>query len=53
MRKNQIKRSATKLTTLDSFLKEQGKLEEFEPIAIEEVLIWQRIRKPAAYPGPR
>jgi hypothetical protein len=31
-------RSTAKLTTLDSFLKEQGKLEEFEAVAIKEVL---------------
>ncbi len=34
-------RSITKLTTLDSFLKEEGKLEEFEAVAIKEVLAWQ------------
>lgn len=34
-------RSAEKLTTLDDFLKAQGKLEEFEAVAIKEVLAWQ------------
>jgi len=35
------RRSTAKLTTLDSFLKEEGKLEEFEVVAIQEVLAWQ------------
>lgn len=34
-------RSTAKLSTLDDFLKEQGKLEEFEAVAIKEVLAWQ------------
>jgi predicted XRE-type DNA-binding protein len=34
-------RSAGKLTTLDAFLKEEGKLEEFEAVAIKEMLAWQ------------
>jgi predicted XRE-type DNA-binding protein len=34
-------RSAAKLTTLDDFLKQEGKLEEFEAVAIKEVLAWQ------------
>jgi predicted XRE-type DNA-binding protein len=34
-------RSTDKLTTLDDFLKEEGKLEEFEAVAIKEVLAWQ------------
>jgi antitoxin HicB len=34
-------RSAGKLATLDSFLKQEGKLEEFEAVAIKEVLAWQ------------
>jgi predicted XRE-type DNA-binding protein len=34
-------RSTEKLTTLDDFLKGQGKLEEFEAVAIKEVLAWQ------------
>ena len=34
-------RSAEKLTTLDDFLKGQGKLEEFAAVAIKEVLAWQ------------
>jgi antitoxin HicB len=40
-RKKRILRSTAKLTTLDSFLKEQGKLEEFEAVAIKDVLAWQ------------
>jgi predicted XRE-type DNA-binding protein len=34
-------RSTDDLTTLDDFLKEEGKLEEFEAVAIKEVLAWQ------------
>ncbi len=41
MRKKRSKRSTAKLTTLDSFLREQGKLEEFEAVAVKEVLAWQ------------
>ncbi len=31
-------RSVAELTTLDDFLKEEGKLEEFEAVAIKEAL---------------
>lgn len=41
MKKNRSRRSTDRLTNLDTFLKEQGKLEEFEAIAIKEVLAWQ------------
>ena len=34
-------RSTDNLTTLDDFLKEEGKLEEFEAVAVKEVLAWQ------------
>ena len=34
-------RSVDELTTLDSFLKQEGKLEEFEAVAIKEVIAWQ------------
>jgi predicted XRE-type DNA-binding protein len=34
-------RSTDKLTSLDDFLKDEGKLEEFEAVAIKEVLAWQ------------
>jgi hypothetical protein len=34
-------RSLDELTTLDSFLAEQGGLEEFQSVAIKEVLVWQ------------
>jgi hypothetical protein len=34
-------RSTDGLTTLDDFLKEEGRLEEFEAVAIKEVLAWQ------------
>src|SRR5713101_5056920 len=34
-------RSTDDLTTLDAFLKEEGKLEEFQAVAIKEVLAWQ------------
>jgi antitoxin HicB len=36
-------RSAAKLSTLDDLLKENGKLEEFEAVAIKEVLAWQLV----------
>ncbi len=41
MKKKKTTRSTDELTTLDSFLKEEGKLEEFEAVAIKEVLAWQ------------
>jgi antitoxin HicB len=41
MKTRKAARSVDKLTTLDSFLKEEGKLEEFEAVAIKEVLAWQ------------
>jgi predicted XRE-type DNA-binding protein len=34
-------RSTAKLSTLDDFLAEEGKREEFEAVAIKEVLAWQ------------
>jgi predicted XRE-type DNA-binding protein len=34
-------RSAANFTTLDDFLKQEDKLEEFEAVAIKEVLAWQ------------
>jgi len=40
-KKKKIKRSIDDLTTLDDFLKSEGKLEEFEAVAIKEVLAWQ------------
>ena len=36
-----LSRSAAKLTALDDFLNEESKLEEFEAVAIKEVLAWQ------------
>jgi len=39
--KKRAARSASKLTTLEDLLKEEGKLEEFEAIAIKEVIAWQ------------
>src|SRR6516164_468653 len=41
MKKKKIGRSVAGLTTLNDFLKEEGKLEEFEAVAIKEVLAWQ------------
>ena len=41
MKKKKPGRSVAKLTTLDAFLKQEGKLEEFEAVAIKEVLAWQ------------
>jgi antitoxin HicB len=40
-RKRKVVRSAANLGTLDGFLKDQGKLEEFQATAIKEVLAWQ------------
>jgi predicted XRE-type DNA-binding protein len=40
-RKKKSRRSTRGLTTLDEFLKDEGKLEEFEAVAIKEVLAWQ------------
>lgn len=34
-------RTTGRLSSLDDFLKEQGKLDEFEAVAIKEVLAWQ------------
>ena len=39
--KKKTARSTKDLTTLDDFLKGEGKLEEFEAVAIKEVLAWQ------------
>ena len=36
-------RSAAKLSTLDDFLKEQGKLETFKAVAIKEVLARRKL----------
>lgn len=41
MKKKKTSRSTDELTTLDEFLKGEGKLEEFEAVAIKEVLAWQ------------
>jgi len=40
-RKKKAIRSTAKLTTLDDFLGEDGKRDEFESIAVKEVLAWQ------------
>src|SRR5262245_32829519 len=41
MRRRKAARSTKGLTTLGEFLKQEGKLEEFEAVAIKEVLAWQ------------
>jgi antitoxin HicB len=41
MKKKRTARSTAKLSTLDDVLKGEGKLEEFEAVAIKEVLAWQ------------
>jgi predicted XRE-type DNA-binding protein len=41
MKRKKTRRSVGKLTSLDDFLKQEGKREEFEAIAIKEVLAWQ------------
>lgn len=40
-KKKKTARSTAKLATLDGFLKSEGKLDEFEAVAIKEVLAWQ------------
>ena len=40
-RKKKAIRSTAKLPTLDDFLAEEGKRDEFEAIAVKEVLAWQ------------
>jgi ribosome-binding protein aMBF1 (putative translation factor) len=40
-KKTKKSRSTRKLSTLDDFLTEQGKREEFEAVAVKEVLAWQ------------
>src|SRR5262245_39277451 len=41
MTKKKRSRRAADLSTLDDFLAEEGKLEEFQAAAIKEVLAWQ------------
>ena len=41
MKKKKALRSTDRLTKLDDYLAEQGKLAEFEAVAIKEVLAWQ------------
>lgn len=40
-KKKKASRTARKLSNLDDFLAEEGKREEFEAVAIKEVLAWQ------------
>lgn len=40
-KKKKASRSVADLSTLDDFLKEEGTFEEFQSIAIKEVLAWQ------------
>jgi hypothetical protein len=40
-KKKKAPRSLDKLSTLDDFLKQQRTFEEFQAIAIKEVLAWQ------------
>lgn len=40
-KKKKSGRSIQRLTTLDEFLKDEGTLEEFEAVAIKEVIAWQ------------
>ena len=40
-KKKKTPRSLASFSTLDDFLREKGKLEEFQAIAIKEVLAWQ------------
>ena len=47
MKRKKSTRSSAKLATLDDFLKEEGRLEEFEAVAIKEVLAWRCAARPA------
>ena len=40
-KKKAIARSPARLSTLDDLLKKDGKLDEFQAVAIKEVLAWQ------------
>ena len=40
-KKKKTSRTTADLSTLDGFLKDQGKLEDFQATAIKEVLAWQ------------
>lgn len=40
-KKKSPRRTVRKLSSLDDFLRQEGKLEEFEAVAIKEVLAWQ------------
>lgn len=40
-KKKKMKRSPAKLSALDEFLKQDRKLDEFQAVAIKEVLAWQ------------
>ena len=40
-KKKKVSRSTAGFDSLNDFLKEQGKLEEFEAVAVKEVLAWQ------------
>lgn len=40
-KKRKRARSTAKLTTLDDFLSEEGTRDEFEAVAVKEVLAWQ------------
>ena len=39
--KKKTPRSMNEMTRLDDFLRAEGKLEEFEAVAVKEVLAWQ------------
>ena len=41
MKRKKTARSVDELTKLDDFLAEEGKCDEFEAVAIKEVLAWQ------------
>lgn len=41
MKKKKTRRSTAGLATLDDFLQQEGKRDEFEAVAIKEVLAWQ------------
>jgi hypothetical protein len=40
-KKKKTRRAPTKLSSVDDFLKQEGRLDEFQAVAIKEVLAWQ------------
>jgi hypothetical protein len=52
-RKTKAPRSTEELSTLEDFLRDEGKLVEFETVASKEVLAWQDPNAPKPRPSVR